>query len=147
MAKVLTVSIEIAAPVERVWHVLTDFEAYAQWNRFTPRVECHGRVGTPVTIEAHLNENGGKGRMTYLTLNRFEPPHKLCWGADNWLLQVNRCQMLTAVGANQTIYETSERFAGLLSPLVMWTQYDNLMRGYQWAAEGLKQAAESGSKR
>lgn len=142
MSKVLTVSIEIEAPLELVWRILTDFTNYELWNPFTPRVECHGRVGTPVTIEAHLTDSG-KGRMTYLSLNTFEPPHKLCWGADHWYLQVNRCQTLTAVGPTHTRYETSELFAGLLSPLVIWTQYNNLMRGYQRAAAGLKQTAEA----
>ena len=142
MATTLTVSIDIDAPQAIVWSILTDFEGYAAWNPFTPRVVCHGRVGTPVTLEAHLTDNG-QGRMTHLTLNTFEPEHKLCWGADDWYLQVNRCQTLTAVGEHKTRYETSELFAGLLSPLVIWTQRQNLMRGYQRAAEGLKNAAEA----
>jgi hypothetical protein len=144
--KTLTVTIDIAAPITLVWQIMTDFANYAEWNSFTPYVSCESRVGTPVTLKAHLKA-GDAGRTSYLVLNKFEPPHQLCWGMSHWYLQANRCQTLTAVDENHTRYQNSEHFSGLLNPLVMLTQHDNLIDGFTRAATGLKQASEKAVSR
>ena len=56
----LTTSIDIDAPIEKVWSILTDFEGYSEWNQFTPSVETSGRIGEPVHLQVRLNntENG-----------------------------------------------------------------------------------------
>ena len=43
--KEIHTEIEIHAPAERVWQVLTDFAAYPQWNSFIRRVEGEIRAG------------------------------------------------------------------------------------------------------
>lgn len=141
MATVLGNRIEIKAPVEVVWAVLTDFERYPQWNRFSPRVECSGQVGDRVTIWAQLAPKW-PAYITRLTLTKHEAPYELCWGSDAWHLHVERCQMLAEQPDGSTLYENRERFAGPLSPLVMALLRRRLMAGYRLAAEGLKARAE-----
>ncbi len=141
-SRTLRVSIDIAAPIEHVWQVLTDFSAYAAWNRFTPQVECSGVVGQPAVLTVHLRDDAPQPHIARLTLNAFDAPHCLCWGSFSPLLKAERCQTLTALDAHHTRYESAESFVGLLVPLVMWTQHDKVMRGYHQAAEGLKAQAQ-----
>ncbi len=41
--KVIHTEIEINAPAEAVWRVLTDFAAYPEWNPFVPPSGGRGR--------------------------------------------------------------------------------------------------------
>ena len=138
----LNYSIEIDAPIDLVWEVLTQFDRYGEWNRFTPKVETTGRLGDPVTLFVRLNEGEGK-RLTRskLTLKK-RAAYELCWGAENFFIKANRYQTLTPLEGGKTLYQSREPFGGLLAPLIMWLHRDNLMRGYRWAAEGLKARAE-----
>jgi uncharacterized protein YndB with AHSA1/START domain len=43
----LVAEIEIAAPAQRVWEILTDFAAYRQWNPFMPRLDGEQGTATP----------------------------------------------------------------------------------------------------
>lgn len=139
---ILSVSIEISASPEAVWKVLTDFSQYALWNRFTPEVQCTGRVGDPVQLRVYMSE-GGAARIVQLTLNTWQTDRQFCWGADNPALRVNRCQILTALADGRTQYTSTESFEGILTPVVMLTQKKKLMRGYRLAAEGLKRQVEA----
>ena len=42
--------IEIDAPAERIFDILTDLPAYAEWNPFTPRVESTLRLASDTLI-------------------------------------------------------------------------------------------------
>ena len=139
----LTTTIDINAPIEIVWAVLTDFEAYGEWNKFTPSVETSGRLGDPVRLQVRLSNNKN-GRLTRSTLTlKKKAAYELCWGTDTLLVKANRYQTLTPLKDGRTRYESKEPFEGLLAPLILWWHRDNLMRGYRWAAEGLKERAES----
>ena len=46
--------IEIDAPVERVWQILTDVDRYGDWNPFTPRVETSLAIGDPIHLHVRL---------------------------------------------------------------------------------------------
>lgn len=138
---VLSNSLIIDAPPEVVWQILSDFSRYAEWNSFTPEVNCTGVVGDPVTLQARLGD-GQSHRSVSLQLTQWEPEKKLCWGANDWYLRVNRCQTLEALPDGKTKYTNSESFTGILAPIVNLTQREKLVKGYQQAAEGLKREAE-----
>ena len=144
---ILSYTINIDAPIEEVWAILTDFEAYDEWNKFTPSVETSGRIGEPVRLQVRLNSNEN-GRLTRSTLTmKKKAAYELCWGTDGFLLKANRYQTLTPLEDGRTQYESREPFEGLLAPLILWWHRENLMRGYKWAAEGLKERAEKRIKR
>lgn len=139
----LTYAIDIDAPIEAVWQVLTEFEAYGDWNTFTPKIETSGRLGEPVRLHVCLNDKEN-GRLTTSNLiMKKKAAYELCWGAENFFIKANRYQTLTPLANGKTRYESREPFGGLLAPLIIWLLRDKLMRGYRWAAEGLKERVEN----
>lgn len=54
--------IEIEASPQRVWEILTDFPAYAEWNPFIPRVIGEPKVGA--RLEVRIEPPNGRG-MTF----------------------------------------------------------------------------------
>ena len=138
--KVLKKTIEIEAPIDDVWEVLTSFDKYEAWNRFTPKVETSGRLGDPVTLHVRLKETGNL-RKSHLKIEHIEP-YTLSWGTRNLFIEAHRTQSLSPLDSGHTLYESKEPFGGLLGRIVVWFLEARLMRGYQWAAEGLKNQAE-----
>jgi hypothetical protein len=48
----IATSIDIAAPIEQVWALLTGFDDYARWNRYIVRIDGAALPGTTVTVHA-----------------------------------------------------------------------------------------------
>ena len=143
MARSVRAEIQIAAPIERVWGILTDLEGYSEWNGFTARAESTLRVGDPIALYPRLI-----GKRAYRWTERVSKnePYELCWdltlGAP-FLLTAERCQTLTAQG-DGTHYVTEDRFEGVLTAVVMATFARAMQRGFEDCAIGLKKRAESG---
>jgi hypothetical protein len=135
--------VEIDAPIERVWRILTDLEHYADWNPFTPKVETTLAIGDPIHL--HVRLAGGRLLHRVETVTR-NAPHTLGWemkmGA-RFLLHAERVQVLTALGADRTHYLSEDRFTGWLRPLVLGLFGKAMQRGFRDCGLGLKQAAEA----
>jgi hypothetical protein len=134
--------VEIDAPIERVWEILTDLDRYGDWNPFTPKVETTLRIGAPVHLYVRLVGQRLMHRVEYVTRNE---PHTLGWemkmGA-RFLLYAERVQVLTAIEDRRTHYMTEDRFTGALRPVVLGLFGRAMERGFRDCAHGLKQAAE-----
>ncbi len=133
---------EIEAPIDRVWRILRDFDRYAEWNPFTPRVETSLRVGEPVHLDVRLVGPRLLRRMETVTRNE---PFTLGWEmkmGSRGLLHAERVQVLTPRGATRTHYLTEDVFSGLLRPVVLGLLGRAMERGFNDCAEGLKAAAE-----
>ena len=146
MARSVRAEIEIEAPIDRVWQILNDLQAYAEWNPFTPRVESSLQIGEPVHLHARMIGERLLHRVEWVTRN--EPTsgtRALCWemkmGA-RFLLHAERCQTLTALNDRRTHYVSEDSFTGLLTPLVMGLFGRAMKRGFEDCAKGLKQRAE-----
>ncbi len=136
--------VEIDAPIERVWRILCDFDRYADWNPFTPRVETSLAIGDPVTLRVRLLGERLMTRVETVTRNQ---PHTLGWemqmGAP-FVLHAERVQVLTEIDEGRTHYRTEDCFRGWLRPLVLALFGGAMERGFRDCAYGLKKAAESG---
>jgi uncharacterized protein YndB with AHSA1/START domain len=55
--KQLHTEIEISAPAERVWELLTDFASYPQWNPFIRNIS--GLPASGERLEVRLEPSGG----------------------------------------------------------------------------------------
>ena len=58
MSIAISTTVDIDAPRQLVWDVLTDFAAYHEWNPYT-RIKGTAQVGTKLTV--HVGANGGRG--------------------------------------------------------------------------------------
>ena len=139
----VSASLEIDAPIERVWQILKDFDRYHEWNPFTPRVESTLRIGDPIHLHVRLVGKRLSHRVEFVTRNQ---PYTLGWemklGAPA-LLHAERVQVLTAIDGHRTHYRTEDRFSGWLRPLVLALFGGAMERGFRDCALGLKKAAES----
>ena len=144
MPHTIRAEVEIDAPVARVWEILVDLDAYAEWNPFTPRVRSSLRVGDPVEMDVRMHPDRTLARVERVTA--CEPEARLCWdmkiGAP-FLLAAERCQVLTPLGSQRTRYETADCFRGLLVPLMLWLYGGAVQRGFESVALALKKRAES----
>jgi hypothetical protein len=141
--KCVRAEVEIDAPIERVWKILTDTDGYDAWNPFTPQVETTLRIGDPIHLRVRLVGTRLVRRTEFVTRNE---PHTLGWemkmGA-RFLLYAERIQVLTAIGENRTHYMTEDCFTGWLRPLVLALFGKAMKRGFLDCGLGLKKAAES----
>ena len=69
--------IEINASAERVWRILTDFEAYPQWNPFIKEISGELTVGG--TLSVYLQPSGQRGMRFHPVVLAAEPLRKLRW--------------------------------------------------------------------
>jgi hypothetical protein len=135
---------EIAAPIGRVWQILTDLERYPEWNPFTTRVESTLCVGDPVRL--HVAMPGRSRSVRTEWVNVFEPEDCIAWGMHMLhpaLLNANRYQELTDLGNGRTRYYTVDRFSGLLVPVMMAAYAEPMRRGFESVARSLKARAEN----
>lgn len=141
-------TIDIDAPIDRVWAILTDLDSYAEWNPFTPTIESTLRVGDPVVL--HVAMKPGKKRLIQRETCTICDPERgeLGWGMRMGLeliLRAHRIQRLTSLPNGVTRYFTEDSFSGWLVPLVMKLYRADIQRGFDAAARGLKARAERAS--
>ena len=144
-------SIEIAAPVARVWEVLVDVERYPEWNPFTVSVVTTFELGSPVDMQVALRgrrDAAGRPRtmrqVEYIT--GFEEGRRFSWGTNvgpSWFITADRWQELTDLGGGRTRYETSDEFTGIGVGFMLAIMERHVARGFREVAEALKARCES----
>lgn len=141
----ISAEIEIDAPAAMVWQVLTDFERYGEWNSFTPGVTSDFRLGSPVEMQVRLVP--GKKLMRQVeTMNVLEPGRRFAYGYDlgsRYILRANRYQIVDDLGAGRSRYYTTDKFSGVLVPLMNSLYARHIKRGFEDVATGLKTRVES----
>jgi hypothetical protein len=142
-AREIRTEIDIGAPAERVWAVLTAFAEYPRWNPFIPRI-----TGTPVEgarLQVRIEPPGGRGMTFRPTVLRAAPPRELRWRGRllvPGLLDGEHVFAIEPAGARAVRFLHSERFEGLLVPL-LWTNLDRRTRqGFDEMNRALKAEAE-----
>lgn len=145
-------SVDIDAPIEQVWAVMLDTEAYAEWNPFVVRAECTTppKVGDPITL--HVKWANGRGTTSPERVTVIEPPHNdgdvqratLAYVYEGLpsklgLVRGTRYQRLSQAAGGPTRYETVEEFSGLLVALAGPKRVED---GFRRHAEALKARCE-----
>jgi hypothetical protein len=146
-------TVAIDAPLETVWAVMMDIDAYGEWNPFLFRAECPAppRPGDPIVL--HVRWPNGRTTRSPERISVVEPPYEegattratLAYVYEGFpakigLVRGTRFQRLSQVPGGPTVYETVEEFSG---PLVALAGPGRVADGFRRHAEALKVRAES----
>jgi hypothetical protein len=135
--------IDIAAPAERVWQVLTDFASYPQWNPFLRQVSGEAKVGARLDVRAQ--PPGGQPRTFQATVQRLEPNRELAWMGRllmPGLFTGVHSFDLESLGPAHVRLHHRERFTGLLVPLVLGRLGTTIRQGFEEMNRALQARAE-----
>ncbi|MFV2020125.1 SRPBCC family protein [Micromonospora sp. LOL_023] len=108
-------TIDISAPAERVWTILTDTAAYPEWNPFITKLDGGLTRGSRLSVTIALP--GAEPRRFTPTVTAVEPERRLAWfgrllvpgifnGAHSFDIE--------PLTPESTRFTQSERFSGLL---------------------------------
>lgn len=146
MSRCVSAAVHIQAPIDDVWHLMTDLGGYERWNDFVVRIEGPPDLGVGSLLRLHARLMPGLVSRPRVRVTAFAPP---CDGEAALVYEVTglmargvaatRTQTLIATSERACRYETREVFHGPLHRLV---PYRFVQRGTQRHADGLKRAAE-----
>jgi hypothetical protein len=141
--KEITSAIEIEATPQRVWEILTDFDAYPAWNPFIRRAS--GRPEPGAKLEVRIEPPGGRGMTFKPTVLAAEPDRELRWLGHLLLPKIfdgEHSFRIEPVGEGRVRFVQAERFTGALVPLFGKT-LEQTRRGFEQMNQALKDRAEA----
>ena len=142
MRKIRT-EIDIAAPPERVWAVLTDFAAYPRWNPFIKSIAGTPAVGERLTVSINLP---GRSAMTFKpVVKAAQPARELRWRGTvlmRGIFDGEHFFLVQPSGADGTHFIHGEVFSGLLVGLFS-RMFDDTEAAFRAMNDALKEQAES----
>jgi len=110
-------SILIGAPASAVWAILTDGQAYPEWNPFI--TELSGSLAVGERLSVRINPPGGRAMSFRPVVTVAEPERRLEWlgrmGIAG-LFDGRHSFVLEAVGSTTTRLVQAEQFSGALIP-------------------------------
>jgi hypothetical protein len=142
----LHTEIEIHAPVERVWSILTDFAVYPQWNPFIKSV-----VGVPqngARLEITIQPSGSKPLRFFPVVLAAEAGHELRWLGRFILPGIFDGEhrfIIEPLAMGKVRLQQSERFSGFLVGLLRIRLERDTKRGFEEMNRALKARAEESS--
>lgn len=141
----LRTEVEIDAPPERVWAVLTDFAAYPEWNPFITEVSGKLEAGARVRVElSYADGRNTRFRSSVLTV---KPGEELRWVSKFWfkgLFDGEHFIQLHALEGGRTRLIQGENFGGLFVKLGANT-FTQTGRGFVGMNAALKRRVEKGA--
>ncbi len=153
--RIAEASIDIHAPINLIWKIMTDLAAYGEWNPFIVRVVAP--VGPPsvgMPLRLHVRWHNGRGVISPEIIARHEAPSAdsegretatLAYRYTGWphrlgLVRGTRVQTVEQVAGSLARYVTREEFHGWLKVLVPLASVQDGFERHAWA---LKARAEA----
>jgi hypothetical protein len=140
----LPTELVIAASSEAFWNILTEFAAYPGWNPFVRHIS--GRLEAGAGLEVELAPPGGRAMTIRPTVREVEPERTLRWlGRVGFpgLFDGEHSFQIEPLGENRVRFVQSERFSGVLVPLVMTFIGRSTQQGFEAMNLALKERAEA----
>ncbi len=109
----------VDAPREVVWRIVTDFEAYPEWNPYLRVTGERLRVGAALNVQ--LSTGGDETEVLHATVYVLNPPRKLRWQSRllaPGLMDVEYEVIVAPSGRNAARVVQRARDEGLLLPLM-----------------------------
>lgn len=136
---VSSAEIEIAAPPEPVWEVLTDFERWPSWNPDVKSMSTHGDLAPG----AQFRWKAGPGTITS-TIRELEPPRRVSWTGRTLGIRAIHVWLLEP-RSGSTFVRTEESYDGLVARLFRRSLRKTLDRALESGLRHLKAEVERGS--
>lgn len=139
--KELRTEIEISAPPERVWQILTDPEKFPQWNPFVHRLK--GNLVQGETIEVFLGESETKGMTFRPKVLEVTPNRTFRWLGHLFvpgLFDGEHIFEIEPFSENRVCFVQREKFNGILVGIY---NFDSTQRGFDAMNRALKARAEA----
>lgn len=140
----LTTSVDIDASPARAWAILTDFRAYADWNPFLPSVQGEARLGARLIVR--LAPPGKPAVTVRPVIHALEPLKRLVWigfALAPGLFDGEHCFEICPLDGGGCRLVHSERFAGVLAPVIGPLLLEATRQGFINMNNALKRRAES----
>src|SRR3712207_9011740 len=141
--KVLHSEIEIGAPAERVWHLLTDFASYPQWNPFIRTISGQPTEGEG--LEVRIGPPAGRSMTFKPKVLNAEPSRELRWLGHllvPGLFDGEHSFIIQPLEENRVRFVQREAFKGLLVPLFARSLETNTRRGFEEMNRAVKERTE-----
>ncbi len=141
--KQLSAEIEIDAPAERVWQVLTDFAKFPEWNPFIRQMSGEARVGARLQIR--IGASGTRAMSFRPKMLNVEPNRELRWLGRvliPGLFNGEHSFTIEPLDEKRVRFVQHEKFTGLLVPFMAKSLDRDARRGFEEMNQALKQRAE-----
>jgi hypothetical protein len=142
--KEIHTEIEIHAPAQRVWTILTDIGSYPGWNPFIRWGTGEATVGTKLQLV--IQPSGGRGMKFRPKVLVADPNRELRWLGQLWvagLFDGEHSFSIEPLSAAHVRFTQRERFSGLLVPLLSQMLDRDIRSGFEEMNRALKARAES----
>lgn len=142
MSFVIDKTVEINAPADTVWEVLTDLPRYREWNPFVIECESSLKPGEAINMKVKL---GDKVQAANEVMLEFAPKRRFAYRMKPFPiggLSSFRSHELQALGANRSRYVSHFELKGWMMPLVRALMGKHLEAGFAGMTEGIKARAE-----
>lgn len=138
---VIDKTVEINAPAEVVWEVITDFASYSEWNPFI--VECKSTLkpGDPIDLKVKLFSFAQPQREW---VKEFVPGRRFAYtmkAVPLGTLSSQRSHDLMPAG-DKTRYQSYFHLDGWLMPVVRAIMGSRIARGFEGMTNGIKTRSE-----
>lgn len=135
---ILSETAMIDAPIDAVFHVLTDFAGYSRWNPWIIAVDGECQPGRVVTVRVDM---GGKQRTVRHRLERVDAPVFLQWCDLGWFTIFafgRRSRYLASLPSGLVEYRAMLSISGPLAWLVKRLYGRSLAEGLLRETQALK---------
>jgi len=139
----LHTEIQINAPPERIWRILTDFASYPAWNPFIRRGS--GKLEKGEQLEVYLQPEGAGGMTVRPRVLTAEPGRELRWRGHllfPGLFDGEHIFIIEPLVAGGVRFIQREIFTGLFVPLLAHKLDTETRRGFEDMNHAFKLRAE-----
>lgn len=146
MGRIIDTYIDIDAPPDFVWGVLTDFPGWKEWNPFIPSIT--GKLIEGTQLQIIVSPPGMKPMEFKPKIFSVRPGEEIIWGGS-FLLFIYRgdhALWVEPLPDNRTRFRQRERFQGPMA-LFMGSMFEPTEQGYYQMNQALKQYVEDNFKK
>jgi uncharacterized membrane protein len=133
--------IDIDAPWEKVWTVMTDVERWPEWTASVTSVALRDKAPFDVGSQARLRQP--RLPVAIWTVTAFEPGHYFAWQTGVPGVRTVAGHRVEATESNGAHVTLSLSWSGPLAPLIGLLYGKQSLRYVEMEAQGLKQRCEA----